>query len=140
MGRSTGKVPTTVAEMATHALDFMDALCLIEPVGPQQLVPPPQQPLCCFSVATAPYACRTTARIWSNVDVCISVLPLPLLLQTEEQRNGRKPVKSLRSHAITYQTVCAGQRANRTHAITSIGRVDSPLAERGGSDSSCLTT
>jgi len=29
VGRSTGKVPTTVAEMATHALDFLDALCLI---------------------------------------------------------------------------------------------------------------
>lgn len=29
VGRSTGKVPTTVAEMAMHALDFLDALCLI---------------------------------------------------------------------------------------------------------------
>jgi pimeloyl-ACP methyl ester carboxylesterase len=29
VGRSTGKVPTTVAEMATHALDFLDALCLV---------------------------------------------------------------------------------------------------------------
>jgi len=28
VGRSTGKVPTTVAEMTTHALDFVDALCL----------------------------------------------------------------------------------------------------------------
>ena len=27
VGRSTGKVPTTVAEMAAHALDFLDALC-----------------------------------------------------------------------------------------------------------------
>src|SRR5262245_23569545 len=29
VGRSTGKVPTTVARMATHALDFLDALCVI---------------------------------------------------------------------------------------------------------------
>jgi len=29
IGRSTGKVPTTVAAMAMHALDFLDALCLI---------------------------------------------------------------------------------------------------------------
>lgn len=29
VGRSSGKVPTTVAEMAMHALDFLDALCLI---------------------------------------------------------------------------------------------------------------
>jgi len=29
VGRSTGKVPTIVAEMAMHALDFLDALCLI---------------------------------------------------------------------------------------------------------------
>ena len=29
VGRSTGKVPTTVAGMAMHALDFLDALCLI---------------------------------------------------------------------------------------------------------------
>src|SRR6476659_6869795 len=29
VGRSTGKVPATVAGMAKHALDFMDALCLI---------------------------------------------------------------------------------------------------------------
>ena len=29
VGRSTGKVPTTVTEMAMHALDFLDALCLI---------------------------------------------------------------------------------------------------------------
>ena len=28
IGRSTGKVPTTVAGMAMHALDFLDALCL----------------------------------------------------------------------------------------------------------------
>jgi pimeloyl-ACP methyl ester carboxylesterase len=28
VGRSTGKVPTTVAEMAMHALDFLDAMCL----------------------------------------------------------------------------------------------------------------
>jgi pimeloyl-ACP methyl ester carboxylesterase len=28
VGRSTGKVPTTVAGMAMHALDFLDALCL----------------------------------------------------------------------------------------------------------------
>lgn len=28
VGRSTGTVPTTVAEMTTHALDFVDALCL----------------------------------------------------------------------------------------------------------------
>src|SRR5262245_728393 len=28
VGRSTGKVPTTVAEMARHALDFLDALCV----------------------------------------------------------------------------------------------------------------
>ena len=28
VGRSTGKVPTTVAGMATHALDFLDALCV----------------------------------------------------------------------------------------------------------------
>jgi pimeloyl-ACP methyl ester carboxylesterase len=29
VGRSTGKVPTTVAGMAMHALDFLDALCVI---------------------------------------------------------------------------------------------------------------
>ena len=29
VGRSTGKVPDTVAGMTTHALDFMDALCVI---------------------------------------------------------------------------------------------------------------
>jgi pimeloyl-ACP methyl ester carboxylesterase len=29
VGRSTGKVPDTVAGMATHALDFLDALCLV---------------------------------------------------------------------------------------------------------------
>src|SRR5262245_13495461 len=29
VGRSTGTVPTTVAGMAAHALDFLDALCLI---------------------------------------------------------------------------------------------------------------
>jgi pimeloyl-ACP methyl ester carboxylesterase len=29
VGRSSGKVPTTVAEMAQHALDFLDTLCLI---------------------------------------------------------------------------------------------------------------
>jgi pimeloyl-ACP methyl ester carboxylesterase len=29
VGRSTGKVPATVAGMAMHALDFLDALCLI---------------------------------------------------------------------------------------------------------------
>jgi pimeloyl-ACP methyl ester carboxylesterase len=29
IGRSTGKVPTTVAEMAMHALDFLDARCFI---------------------------------------------------------------------------------------------------------------
>jgi pimeloyl-ACP methyl ester carboxylesterase len=28
IGRSTGSVPTTVADMATHALDFLDALCV----------------------------------------------------------------------------------------------------------------
>ncbi len=28
VGRSTGKVATTVAEMAAHALDFLDALCV----------------------------------------------------------------------------------------------------------------
>jgi pimeloyl-ACP methyl ester carboxylesterase len=28
VGRSTGKVPTTVAGMAMHALDFLDAMCL----------------------------------------------------------------------------------------------------------------
>src|SRR5215471_6685659 len=28
VGRSTGKVPTTVADMARHALDFLDALCV----------------------------------------------------------------------------------------------------------------
>src|SRR5262245_26165267 len=28
IGRSTGKVPTTIAGMAMHALDFMDALCV----------------------------------------------------------------------------------------------------------------
>src|SRR6185295_12078367 len=28
VGRSTGKVPTTVAGMAAHALDFLDALCV----------------------------------------------------------------------------------------------------------------
>src|SRR5207302_2053861 len=28
VGRSTGKVPNTVAEMASHALDFLDALRL----------------------------------------------------------------------------------------------------------------
>src|SRR5258706_12798264 len=28
VGRSTGKVPVTVAEMASHALDFLDALAL----------------------------------------------------------------------------------------------------------------
>jgi pimeloyl-ACP methyl ester carboxylesterase len=28
VGRSTGKVPTTVAGMAMYALDFLDALCL----------------------------------------------------------------------------------------------------------------
>src|SRR5262249_2278137 len=28
IGRSTGTVPTTVAGMAKHALDFMDALCV----------------------------------------------------------------------------------------------------------------
>jgi len=28
VGRSTGKVPTTVADMAMHALDFLDALCV----------------------------------------------------------------------------------------------------------------
>ena len=28
VGRSTGKVPTTVAGMAAHALDFLDGLCL----------------------------------------------------------------------------------------------------------------
>ena len=29
VGRSTGKVPNTVAGMTTHALDFMDALCVL---------------------------------------------------------------------------------------------------------------
>jgi pimeloyl-ACP methyl ester carboxylesterase len=29
VGRSTGQVPTTVAGMARHALDFLDALCLV---------------------------------------------------------------------------------------------------------------
>jgi pimeloyl-ACP methyl ester carboxylesterase len=29
VGRSTGTVPTTVAGMATHALDFLDALCVV---------------------------------------------------------------------------------------------------------------
>jgi pimeloyl-ACP methyl ester carboxylesterase len=29
IGRSTGTVPTTVAGMSTHALDFLDALCVI---------------------------------------------------------------------------------------------------------------
>src|SRR5688572_8617993 len=29
VGRSTGKVPTTVAGMAMHALDFLDAMCLV---------------------------------------------------------------------------------------------------------------
>src|SRR5262245_63868895 len=29
VGRSTGSVPTTVAGMARHALDLVDALCLI---------------------------------------------------------------------------------------------------------------
>jgi pimeloyl-ACP methyl ester carboxylesterase len=29
VGRSTGQVPTTVAEMARHALTFLDAMCLI---------------------------------------------------------------------------------------------------------------
>ena len=28
VGRSTGKVPTTVAEMSSHALDFLDALAI----------------------------------------------------------------------------------------------------------------
>jgi pimeloyl-ACP methyl ester carboxylesterase len=28
VGRSTGKVPTTIAGMAVHALDFLDALCV----------------------------------------------------------------------------------------------------------------